>query len=192
MLISDEKASRTSEGTLDAPDRRTKDLEAEQMSADPIPDQDLIPPASEQGEQKVDGDVLIVEWEGPDDPANPRNWPFRTKWAGVAIVSAFTFISPVVSSMIAPASEQVASEFRITSMMVIAMTTSVFVCAFGVLFFTNYRYSARTHCSVAIGPLILSPLSEIFGRSRVLQLANLWFLGPPRLLHRAHPRLTLH
>jgi hypothetical protein len=25
--------------------------------------------------------------------------------------------------------------------------------------------------------LFLGPLSEIFGRSRVLQLANLWFLG---------------
>lgn len=29
----------------------------------------------------------------------------------------------------------------------------------------------------AIGPLFLGPLSEIFGRSRVLQGANLWYLG---------------
>jgi MFS family permease len=28
----------------------------------------------------------------------------------------------------------------------------------------------------AFGPLLLGPLSEIYGRSRVLQLANLWFL----------------
>lgn len=36
-----------------------------------------------------------------------------------------------------------------------------------------------------MGPLILGPLSEIFGRSRVLQLANLWYLGDcvsPRLI----------
>ena len=29
----------------------------------------------------------------------------------------------------------------------------------------------------AFGPLLLGPLSEIFGRSRVLQLANLWYAG---------------
>ncbi|TFY76487.1 hypothetical protein EWM64_g7524 [Hericium alpestre] len=71
MLISDEKVSRTSEGTLDAPDRRTKDLEAGDISADPIAEHDLAP-APQKGKHKVDGDVLIVDWEGPDDPANPR------------------------------------------------------------------------------------------------------------------------
>lgn len=34
----------------------------------------------------------------------------------------------------------------------------------------------------AFGPLFLGPLSEIFGRSRVLQIANLWYLGMWRLL----------
>ena len=29
----------------------------------------------------------------------------------------------------------------------------------------------------AVGPLFLGPLSEIYGRSRVLQLANLFFVG---------------
>lgn len=33
-----------------------------------------------------------------------------------------------------------------------------------------------TFCLLAIGPLFLGPLSEIYGRSRVLQLANLWYL----------------
>ncbi len=30
---------------------------------------------------------------------------------------------------------------------------------------------------IAVGPLVLGPLSEIYGRSRVLQIANLFFLG---------------
>lgn len=30
---------------------------------------------------------------------------------------------------------------------------------------------------LAIGPLLLGPLSEIYGRSRVLQLSNLWYAG---------------
>ncbi|KAA1477064.1 MFS polyamine transporter [Dentipellis sp. KUC8613] len=106
-----------------------------------------------------DSNILIVDWDGPDDPANPRNWTFRQKWGATAIVSAFTFISPVVSSTMAPASEQIAHDFGVTSTVVIAMMTSIFVLAF------------------AFGPLLLSPLSEIYGRSRVLQLANLWFLA---------------
>lgn len=61
--------------------------------------------------------------------------------------------------MIAPASEAVAAEFGITSTVTIALTTSIFVLAY------------------AIGPLFLGPLSEIYGRSRVIQLANLWYLA---------------
>ncbi|KAI0077547.1 MFS polyamine transporter [Panus rudis PR-1116 ss-1] len=106
-----------------------------------------------------DPNVTIVDWDGPNDPQNPKNWTYRKKWAATAIVSAFTFISPVSSSMIAPASTQLAEEFGITDNVVIALTTSVFVLAY------------------AFGPLFLGPLSEIYGRSRVLQLSNLWYLA---------------
>ncbi|TFY50870.1 hypothetical protein EVG20_g11282, partial [Dentipellis fragilis] len=149
---------------------KNKDLEAGRLSADgteTAADQDLRRDSIEKGKAHVletslnssDPNVLIVDWDGPDDPANPRNWTFRQKWGATAIVSAFTFISPVVSSTMAPASEQIAQDFGVTSTVVIAMMTSIFVLAF------------------AFGPLLLSPLSEIYGRSRVLQLANLWFLA---------------
>ncbi|KAI0266420.1 MFS polyamine transporter [Gloeopeniophorella convolvens] len=105
-----------------------------------------------------DDHVLIVDWDGPDDPENPRNWTFKKKWGATLIVSAFTFISPVSSSMIAPASEKLAERFNIHSTVLIAMTTSVFVLAY------------------AFGPLFLGPLSELYGRSRVLQISNLWYL----------------
>ncbi|OJA17353.1 hypothetical protein AZE42_13196 [Rhizopogon vesiculosus] len=88
---------------------------------------------------QVDTDVLVVDWDGPDDPHNPKN--------------------PVSSSMIAPASSQVAATFGIDSSFIIALTTSIFVLAY------------------ALGPLFLGPMSEIYGRSRVLQLANLWYLA---------------
>ncbi|EGN92983.1 hypothetical protein SERLA73DRAFT_190368 [Serpula lacrymans var. lacrymans S7.3] len=61
--------------------------------------------------------------------------------------------------MVAPASSQLAASFGITNAVMIALTTSIFVLAY------------------AIGPLILGPLSEIYGRSRVLQLANMWYLA---------------
>lgn len=61
----------------------------------------------------------------------PCSWSYKRKWAATAIVSAFTFISPVSSSMIAPASNQLAEQFGITSSAIIALTTSVFVLAYG-------------------------------------------------------------
>ncbi|KAJ4469898.1 MFS polyamine transporter [Lentinula aciculospora] len=95
------------------------------------------------------GRTIVVDWNGPNDPDNPKNWSFRRKWAATAIVSAFTFISPVSSSMVAPATETIAAQFGITNDVIIAMTTSIF---------------------------ILGPLSEIYGRSRVLQAANMFYL----------------
>ncbi|KAI0292739.1 major facilitator superfamily domain-containing protein [Russula brevipes] len=105
-----------------------------------------------------DDHVLTVDWEGPNDPENPRNWSFRKKWGATVIVSAFTFISPVSSSMIAPASEQFVERFNIHSTVLLAMITSVFVLAY------------------ALGPLFLAPLSELYGRSHVIQMSNLWYL----------------
>lgn len=36
---------------------------------------------------------IIVDWDGPDDPANPVNWSPGLKWANVVVVSAITFIT---------------------------------------------------------------------------------------------------
>ncbi|KJA21691.1 hypothetical protein HYPSUDRAFT_77725 [Hypholoma sublateritium FD-334 SS-4] len=105
-----------------------------------------------------DNHTLWVDWEGPDDPENPKNWTYKQRWLITFIISSFTFISPVSSSMVAPASEQIAHQFGVQSTVIIAMTTSVFVLGY------------------AFGPLLLGPLSEIYGRSRVLQCSNLFYL----------------
>ena len=68
------------------------------------------------------------------------SWSFKRKWAATAIVSAFTFISPVSSSMIAPASDTLAAQFGITNTAVIALTTSVFVLAYGT--FTGHQVTS--------------------------------------------------
>lgn len=122
--------------------------------------QNINPKALEAGFSEASKeDVTIIDWDGPDDPCNPLNWSYKKKWIATIIISAFTFISPVSSSMIAPASNQLAGDFGITSDVILAMATSVFVLGY------------------AIGPLFLGPLSELYGRSRVLQIANLWYLA---------------
>jgi len=73
-------------------------------------------------------------------------------------VASFTFISPVSSSIIAPATSKIAADFGSTNASVAEISYSVFVLGY------------------AFGPLSLSPLSEIYGRSRILQFANLFYL----------------
>lgn len=97
--------------------------------------------------------ILWVDWDGPTDPANPKkfvpvqisysrvhfskhkylSWTGSQKWAATFVISSFTFISPLASSMIAPASEQVAHRFGITDTVIIAMLTSIFVLGYGKL-----------------------------------------------------------
>jgi multidrug resistance protein len=104
-------------------------------------------------------DPNLVTWDGPDDPDNPKNWAFRKRWAATLIVSSFTFISPVSSSMVAPALGKIGQDLGITQEVELSLTLSIFVLAY------------------AIGPLFLGPLSEIYGRVIILQLSNLFFLA---------------
>ena len=99
-----------------------------------------------------------VTWSGHDDPENPKNWSNRRKWAATFVVSSFTFISPVSSSMIAPAIDTLAEDFDVTSDVEAQMMLSIFVLSYG------------------FGPLLLGPMSEVFGRVRVLQLSNIFYL----------------
>ena len=64
-------------------------------------------------------------------------------------VSLYTFVTPLGSSMMAPALPSIAEHYGITNETVVAATLSVFLLTF------------------AIGPLFLAPLSEIYGRSWV-------------------------
>ncbi|KAH7318876.1 MFS general substrate transporter [Rhizoctonia solani] len=112
--------------------------------------------AQDDTEKKPD----FVDWDSPDDPKNPRNWSFRHRWAATAVVSLFTFMSPLASSMVAPALPQISRELNLEQGSVLeSMTLSVFVLAY------------------AVGPLIFGPLSEIYGRRLILQGSNLFFLA---------------
>lgn len=103
-------------------------------------------------------DPNLVSWSGPEDPDNPKNWTLKHKWAATLIVSSFTFISPVSSSMVAPAITSIAKDLNITNETEQFLTLSVFVLAY------------------AFAPLFLGPLSETYGRVIVLQLSNLVYL----------------
>jgi hypothetical protein len=107
------------------------------------------------------------------------SWSLERKWGTTIIVSAFTFIGSISSSIIAPTSKQLAERFEIHNNVLLAITTSVFILAHGV--YPPMPFTAFINCMfshlLAFGPLFLGPLSEIHGRSPLLQLSNLWFIG---------------
>ncbi|KAI9746202.1 MAG: hypothetical protein M1818_000883 [Claussenomyces sp. TS43310] len=110
-----------------------------------------------------DLDNGIVGWEGQDDPLMPLNFAPSRKWVLLALISSITFISPLASSMFAPGVQFMDEDFGNTSLILSSFTVSVFVLGF------------------AVGPVFLSPLSEIFGRRPVLLAGNVifaaWQLG---------------
>ncbi|KZF25352.1 MFS general substrate transporter [Xylona heveae TC161] len=120
--------------------------------------------ASQTGEEKEKGgmpskDPNLVTWSSPSDPGNPQNWSLGQKWAVTFVVSLYTFISPVSSSMIAPALGKLSADLGIHSETEAALCMSIFVLAY------------------AIGPLVLGPLSEVFGRVYVLHASNAFYLA---------------
>ncbi|KIK56610.1 hypothetical protein GYMLUDRAFT_75996 [Collybiopsis luxurians FD-317 M1] len=102
-------------------------------------------------------EALQDDWE--DDPANARNWSPAKKWTAVSIVSLYTFVSPLSSSMLAPALPQLAEQYGVTSPTLTALMLSVFLISF------------------ALGPLVLAPLSEMYGRTWVLHLGTAFSLA---------------
>ncbi|KAI9371709.1 major facilitator superfamily domain-containing protein [Aspergillus egyptiacus] len=105
-----------------------------------------------------DNEPKMITWTDPKDPTNPLNWSHARKWSATILVSCFTFISPVSSTMVAPALPEIADEFNITSKIDEYLVMSIFLLAY------------------ALGPFILAPLSEMYGRVVVLQSANMVYL----------------
>ncbi|KAL8759658.1 MAG: hypothetical protein Q9199_000619 [Rusavskia elegans] len=156
-----DEESDLSESTVKEEDKEARGLPFEDTaasnhgSANPY---DLEAPIEKKQSSKSAKDPNLVTWDGPDDPQNPKNWSTGQRWAATIVVSSFTFISPVSSSMVAPAISAIAKDFNITNEVESQMVLSIFVLAY------------------AIGPLFLGPLSEVYGRVPVLQLANLVYL----------------
>lgn len=83
-----------------------------------------------------------------DDPEHPRNWPKARKLANVAVIAAMAIMSPLASAAFTPAMRSIQEDLDADQASIIGATTG-FVIMLGV------------------GPLVLAPLSETFGRRPV-------------------------
>ena len=57
----------------------------------------MNPPSLESGDsstminEKTPPVTALVDWDGPDDPGNPRNWSLPTKMYATAIPAMYAF-----------------------------------------------------------------------------------------------------
>ncbi|KAI1192807.1 MFS general substrate transporter [Nemania serpens] len=103
-------------------------------------------------------DPFLVIFDEPYDKDNPIQWTNRRKWIVTTILSATGFNRIVVSTIMAPALSIMAQELHMNPVES-AMSLSVYLLA------------------TAFGPLIIGPLSEMYGRQVVLHTSNVWFLA---------------
>ncbi|TVY82541.1 Efflux pump radE [Lachnellula suecica] len=102
-------------------------------------------------------DPNVVDWDGEDDPEKPVNWTGKKKWANGGLLAAMTFITPLASSMFAPGVEDVLIEFHSSSTLLASLTVSIYILGY------------------ALGPLLVAPLSEMYGRVPLYHASNVLF-----------------
>lgn len=103
-------------------------------------------------------DEDLVDWDGPDDPKNPMNWPLRRVVVVITIISIITFLSSLASSVLAPGILQVLDDFHSQNLELGSFVISVYVIGY------------------ALGPLIIAPLSEVYGRSPLYHGCGILFV----------------
>ncbi|KAH9862034.1 hypothetical protein IAQ61_010236 [Plenodomus lingam] len=148
--ISADSRSVNERGNSDASSTRNGDIEKDAGSS--------LTKAEENPEEEPERDPNIVDFDGPDDPEDPMNWSNTKKWGTVLLVSAITFLTPLASSNFAPGVPEIMAEFHSTSRLLASFMVSVFVLGF------------------AVGPLLIAPLSEMYGRLPMYHACNLLFV----------------
>ncbi|KAK2873936.1 hypothetical protein FQN49_001987 [Arthroderma sp. PD_2] len=94
---------------------------------------------------------VIVDFDGPDDPYRPLNWPFRKKCITTLLYGLTTMGSTWASAIYAPGIKQINEEFDVSED-VGTLGISLLLFGFG------------------LGPLVWAPLSEIYGRKPAVMI----------------------
>ncbi|EFQ98310.1 polyamine transporter 1 [Nannizzia gypsea CBS 118893] len=122
-----------------------------------IPETPVVTKRVPEGYREYD-DPNIVYWDGPDDPAHPENWSSTKKVVIVSSVGLITLLTPLGSSMFAPGVGEVMKEFNSTNPELASFVVSVYLLGF------------------SFGPLIIAPLSEMYGRVPLYTVCNVLFV----------------
>lgn len=93
------------------------------------------------------------------DPVHsPRDWPKMHKWTATLILSGFAFVQPLAETMLAPVKKQITTDLHITYAYEWFLVNSLILIGIG------------------IAPLLMAPLSEVYGRRPVLIFGSTIFV----------------
>lgn len=104
-----------------------------------------VPQFTHPLETKETFEDVIVDFDGPDDPYKPINWPMKKKALTTGLYGLVTMSASWASSSYSAGTRQVSEHFHVGNEVAILGTT-LFLFGFG------------------IGPLLWAPLSEVYGR----------------------------
>ncbi|KAG4280638.1 hypothetical protein FPRO04_05352 [Fusarium proliferatum] len=104
-------------------------------------------------------DPNIVDWSGPNDPANPRNWSKAYKLTNIIIISLSVLYTNLATTMFAPGAATMKREFGHKSNTVEVLTITMASLGF------------------ALGQLFIPPMSEVFGRMPIYRTSSIFYMG---------------
>lgn len=130
-------------------------------------------PDLENGQAEKDPNT--IDWDGPDDEANPQNWPSSKKWLHIVLVSLLALVTQVppihtpyphsdtpsnmAPTMCAPGIASLVHDLAIHSSTLSTLAVTIYVLGLG------------------LGPMVISPLSEVYGRLPVYHASNAVFVA---------------
>lgn len=100
---------------------------------------------------------FVVEFDGPNDPMHPHNWPFIKKFRGCASLGMTTMIVAWGSAIFATAVPEISLTYNI-SQVVATLGMSLYILGF------------------AGGPVVWGSLSELYGRKRPILISQFGFI----------------
>lgn len=86
-------------------------------------------PNNEQGSGHATKDPNLIDWDGPDDAENPKNWPLSKKWAITVSMGTMTFVATFASSVFSTATVATSEQFGVSTE-VMTLATSLFVLGY--------------------------------------------------------------
>ncbi|KAF7555931.1 hypothetical protein G7Z17_g1813 [Cylindrodendrum hubeiense] len=122
-------------------------------------EQPLLRPAAEHIDPDYES-AVILDFE-PNSPDNPRNWPDAFKWSVVLMLACMAFAVTFTCISIVPIANQIVADLDNGEPSSAGSTLLVTIWEFG----------------EAGGPLLIAPLSEVFGRYPVMNVANIIFIA---------------
>lgn len=103
-------------------------------------------PRNVVSEWEVAGQEVVVDFGDETDLSNPQNWSPKLKWSLVVMVSTLDLAVTLATIICAPVAPQILAEFNQEDSLYITLIVSIW------------------ELGEILGPLIVAPLSELYGR----------------------------